>query len=668
MIRARVQFAIIAAAATHAALAEAQSPDLSTLKHLSLEQIMEVEVPTVYGASKHQQKVTEAPASVSVITRDDIRVYGHRTIADVLRSTRGFYVTSDRSGNNVGVRGFNRPGDFGGRILYLVDGHRMNEVAHDSLDVGTHFPVDIDMVDRVEVIRGPGSVLYGNNAFFGVVNVVTRKAASLNGLEVSGEAGSFDTYKGRASYGKVFSNGASLTLSGSALDSRGDDLYEPAFDSPVTNHGIATGKDHDRVYSALGTFTWSGFTLQSTYLRAEQGVPTGSYGAIYNRPYITEEERSSTRLSYDHTFGGDLSLHASAYWNSYRNDVSFPRSGLSASGPRNVVFRDTTKAEWWGVDFDLSKLLFDRHRVTIGADYRDTSKLEFASRDLDPEYTFFGLSTSSTTAGAFIQDEWKITSKLTLNAGLSYDWFDTSGGTVCPRGALIYQATEKTTLKLLYGEAFRAPTVFESQYAIPSNAARQGLEPEQIRTVELILEQSLAKSTRATATVFHNDISDLISVNTSANGSQYFYANSGDAKTTGGSFELESEFAKGIKGRASYTLQHTTDKETGARLSNSPEHIAKLNLTVPLLSEKVFGGLEVQYASESNSARGERVGGHVVTNLTLFGREILPGLDASFGIYNLFDTEYADPAGPEHRQSRIMQDGRSFRVKCTYRF
>ena len=629
---------------------------------------MEVEVPTVYGASKHQQKITEAPASVSIITRDDIRVYGHRTIADVLRSTRGFYVTSDRSGNYVGIRGFNRPGDFGGRILYLVDGHRMNEVAHDSLDVGTHFPVDIDMVERVEVIRGPGSVLYGNNAFFGVVNVVTRKAASLNGLEVSGEAGSFDTYKGRASYGKVFSNGAALTLSGSVLDSRGDDLHEPVFDTPATNHGIANGRDFDRVYSALGTLSWRGFTLQSTYLRAEQGVPTGSYGAIYNRPNTTEEERSSTRLSYDHAFEGDLYLHASAYWNSYRNQVAFPRVLPAASGPRNVDFRDTTKAEWWGLDFDISKLLFDRHRVTLGATYRDTSKLEFASGEIDPDNMYFGLSTSSTTVGAFVQDEWKITSKLTLNAGLSYNWFDISGGTVCPRGALIYQATDKTTLKLLYGEAFRAPTVFESQYAIPSNVARRALEPEQIRTTELILEQSVAKKTRITASLFHNDISDLISVNTSANGTQYFYANSGDAKTTGTSFEVESEFAKGIKGRASYTLQHTTDRETGARLSNSPEHLAKLNLTVPLLSEKVFGGLELQYASESNSARGERVGGHVLTNLNLFGREILPGLDASFGIYNLFDVEYADPAGPEHRQSRIIQDGRTFRLKCTYRF
>ena len=668
MTRASARFTILAAAATHAAFAETKSPDLSALKHLSLEQIMALEVPTVYGASKHQQKITEAPSSVSIITRDEIRTYGHRTIADVLRSTRGFYVTSDRSGNNVGVRGFNRPGDFGGRILYLVDGQRVNEVAHDSVDPGTRFPVDIDLVDRVEVIRGPGSVLHGNNAFFGVVNVITRKAANINGVEASAEAGSFDTYKGRASFGKVFGNGASLTLSGSILDSRGDDYYEPAFDTPATNHGVARGKDHDRAHTVLARFTWGGFTLQSTYLQAEQGVPTGSYGAIYDRPNISEEERSSTQLSYDHAFDGDLTLHARAYWNSYRNRVAFSRAPFVPFGPSRVEFRDTTKAEWWGMDVDVSKQLFDRHRITVGANYRDTSKLEFDSRDLDPAFTYFRLGTSSTTVGAFVQDEWKIASKLTLNAGLSYDWFDTFGGTINPRGALIFQPTEKTTVKLLYGEAFRAPTVFEAQFAIPGNAARPSLQPEQIRTAELILEHALTRKTRVTATAFHNDISDLISVNASAGGGEYFYANSGDAETLGGSLEVESEFARGIKGRASYTLQHTTDRDTGVRLSNSPEHLAKLNLTVPLLSEKVFGGLEVQYASESNSARGERVGGHVLTNLNLFGREVLPGLDASLSIHNLFDVEYADPAGPEHRQSQILQDGRTFRVKCTYRF
>lgn len=662
------RYALVAVCLGGFSLAKAaEVSELRKLKDLSIEQIMEIEIPTVYGASKHQQKITEAPASVTIVTREEIQNYGHRTLADVLRSSRDFYVSSDRSSSFVGVRGFNRPGDYGGRILFLVDGHRVNEVAHDSVGSGTHFPVDIDMVERVEMIRGPGAVLYGNNAFFGVVNVITRKGADLNGLEASAEAGTFDTYKGRVSYGKKFENGVSLTVTGSALDTNGGDVYLREFDSPSTNRGIASGQDHDRVYTAGAVLSYGGFTLQSNYMRGEQGNPIPGFSGLFNEPYMTSEERSSTRLSYAHQFSNGTQLNAKAYWDTYQNQVDFSKVNQFGAFTQRATYRDFAKAQWWGIDLDLSKQ-FDRHRVTFGANYRDASKLEFLSGDWEPRLTYFQLDGSSTTFGAFVQDEWKIAPRLTLNAGLAFDWFDNFGSTISPRGALIFQPADQTTVKLIYGQAFRAPTVFESQFAIPASATRVPLEPEQIRTTELVLEQGLTRNTRLTASLFHNQISDLISLSTDQLGSQFFYTNSGDAETTGGSIELEGTFARGIKGRASYTLQHTTDGATGARLSNSPEHLAKLNLTVPFYREKVFGGVELQYMSETDNPRGEKVGGHFLTNLTLYGREIVPGLDAAVSVYNLFDVDYSYPGGPEHRSAAIPQEGRTFRLKFTYKF
>jgi hypothetical protein len=148
-------------------LLHGQGPaDLTTLKELSLEQIINIQVPTVYGASKHAQKITAAPSAVTIITRDEIRTYGHRTLADVLRSARDFYVTNDRNYSYVGVRGFNRPGDYGGRVLVLIDDHRLNDPVYESIGVGNEFPIDVDLIERVEIIRGPGSSLYGTNAFF----------------------------------------------------------------------------------------------------------------------------------------------------------------------------------------------------------------------------------------------------------------------------------------------------------------------------------------------------------------------------------------------------------------------------------------------------------------------------------------------------------------------
>ena len=163
------------------------------LTDLKLEELMEIEVVTVYGASKFEQKVTEAPAAVSMVTSSDIKRYGYRTLADIMRGIRGFYTTYDRNYHYLGMRGFSRPGDYNFRFLLLVDGHRINDNIYNTAFIGTEFPIDVDLIDRVEVIRGPSSSIYGTNAFMGVINVITRRVNDLKGMEVSGEAARYDT-------------------------------------------------------------------------------------------------------------------------------------------------------------------------------------------------------------------------------------------------------------------------------------------------------------------------------------------------------------------------------------------------------------------------------------------------------------------------------------------
>ena len=111
----------------------------------------------VVAASKYFQKVKEAPSSVSIVTADEIAKYGYRTLADILEGIGGFYITYDRNYRYVGVRGFNRPGDYNGRILVLVDGHRINDNIYSQVNIGTGFVIDVDLIDRVEVIRSSPS-------------------------------------------------------------------------------------------------------------------------------------------------------------------------------------------------------------------------------------------------------------------------------------------------------------------------------------------------------------------------------------------------------------------------------------------------------------------------------------------------------------------------------
>jgi outer membrane receptor for ferrienterochelin and colicin len=190
---ARCLFVMAYLILTFSALPTIAQEKKSDLTDLSLEDLMSIDV---YGASKHTQSASDAPSSVTVITAEEIQKYGYRTLADILESVRGFYITNDRDYSFVGVRGFGRLGDSNNRILVLVDGHRINDNVFGEPYLGTEFLVDVDLIERVEIIRGPSSSLYGADAFFAVISVITRKPAQLKGTELSFADASFGTYQG----------------------------------------------------------------------------------------------------------------------------------------------------------------------------------------------------------------------------------------------------------------------------------------------------------------------------------------------------------------------------------------------------------------------------------------------------------------------------------------
>src|SRR5881628_1711997 len=185
------------------------------------EMILFQDLPSVFGASKYEQKPSEAPASFSIVTNEEIRKFGYRTLSEILRSVRGLFTTYDRNYSYIGARGFDRPGDYDTRILLLLDGHLVNDNVYDQASVCTESLVDVDAIDRVEVIRGPSSSLYGTDAFFAVINVITRSGRDLDGKEFAAAGGSYSTAEGRAAYGARLDNGVETYVSGSYYDSGG---------------------------------------------------------------------------------------------------------------------------------------------------------------------------------------------------------------------------------------------------------------------------------------------------------------------------------------------------------------------------------------------------------------------------------------------------------------
>jgi len=655
-----------------ARIAHSQTNEIETdkLAALSFKELMEVQIPTVYGASKHEQSLTEAPSDVTIVTADEIKKAGYRTLAEIINSVRGLYTTSDGAYNYIGTRGIYLPGNYGGEILVTVDGHRMNDAIFGQADSGTSFMVDVDLIDRVEVIRGPGSSLYGNNAFFAVINVITRRGRDFTGGEFSGAWGSYDAYTGRFSYGNRCTNGLEFALSGTYLDSGGNDgVYYPEF--AAINRGYAERNGASRAPSVFASLSYEDLSFEAGYIQRKEIVPNGAYGTVFNDPLdVLLDERAFADLKWQRQFDNGWELTTRVYYDHYRYDANYPLPEYAYGNPLYpgtiTLNSDRDDSESLGGEMQISKTFLLKHRITAGDEYRHDLSLEQRNYDQGGP-TYLNSKPTADTVGAYVQDEYSIFHNLILNAGARYDWFSSFGDTVNPRVALIYSPCTNSTLKAIYGQAFRAPNSFELYYVAPSYVSSEHLRPETIHSYELDYDQVINPHLKMAASVFYYDVDDLISFGLDHNGDSTF-GNLASATSKGGEIELDGNWAKGWRAQLTYTYADARDGATGRRLSDSPEHVAKLNLTAPLWHEKVFANLEVLGLGDRNTIGGNELGGYWVANCTLFSREIVKGLDISAGIYNLFDKKYADPVGSDFALDSVPHAGRQFRVKLTYRF
>ncbi len=636
----------------------------SNLADKSLEDLANIQV---YSASKHMQSVSDAPSSVTVITADEIQKYGYRSLAEILESVRGFYITYDRDYSFVGVRGFGRLGDSNNRILVLIDGHRINDNVFGQPYLGTEFLVNVDLIERLEIVRGPGSSLYGADAFFAVINVITRRSPQAKGLELAFAPASFGTYQGRATYGALY-HGVDLLLSGTFYNSQGQTLFFPQFDNPTTNYGITENTDYESFQHILATISFHGFTLQGLFSARDKGVPTAYYGALFNDPRTKNlDNHQYIDLSYQHSLGQAWDLTARTSYDQARLEAPVAYStGLSDGS--TTVDTYSFRGNWWNSEAQLSRTLWQKHRVTLGTEIIDNLRQDQGNY-APLTNTFIAVPASSTIWALYGQDELAITHSLTLSAGIRFDHYADFGGTTNPRLGLIYHILNPTTLKLLYGTAFHAPEPFE---LMPDDGAlfddNLRLQPETIRSIEGVVEQQIGSRFTLSGNIFHNWIDNLITLETNPIDGQSVYQNSENARATGVEVELDARLPDGVEGRASYSYTDAIQSVTKQVLTNSPQHLGKLNLSLPLMRKQLIASMDAQYTSSAETLAGNAVSGFAVFNVTMLGHTLGKHLDISASAYNIFDKRYFDPGRPEDPEDSIEQDGRNVRLKVTARF
>ncbi len=613
----------------------------------------------VGAASRYLQTIKEAPAAVTIITAEEIRRHGFRTLAEALNSISGFFVTDDRNYVYLGVRGFGRPSDYTNRVVVQINGHTLNEPVYGSAPLGTDLALDLGAVERIEVVKGPGSALYGAGAMFAVVNLVMRKGRDADGLRVSAEAGSPGYVRGAAAWGKDLGGGVDAFLSVQGNSISGENPYFKEFDTPETNRGVAKGLDWDHNYGFFGSLASGGLTVQAMTTFREKAFPTAAWGVLFNDGRAkTRDERVFLDLEWTAKLNPAMTLNLRAGYDDYSYKGGYPYEVMSFDSSRGKAWLGEARFQW-----DLSS----NNRLVAGMLYQDNFRADY--RVWDPGNEIFYGDFPFRLRSIFIHDEFEAARNLSFVVGLRHDSYSSFGASTTPRVAVIWHASRSSTFKLLYGEAFRKPTIYEAYGEDPSTFFRSnpGIRPEKIRTAEAVWEHSWGHRLTSSVSLYRYGLRDLIDQRTNPADGWVEYVNLGRVVAFGMDADVRARPAPGLEIYAGYTFQNAEDSGTGARLTNQPRHILNAGLSLSA-GRLLTASLRAVLETGRLTVQGTKTSGFALLNAQVTSEPLFGGLRLTLGIRNLFNASYKLPGGLEHVQAAIIQEGRTVRAGAEWSF
>lgn len=661
---------------------------MNTLLDYSLEQLMNMEV---VSASVSKQTVTAAPSTVLVITAQQIEERGYEELSDVLRDVPGVdlihlngYVPT-----LIYFRGMYGADNL--RALIMMDGIPENNIAG-TLDLGGP-AYSLHNVERIEIVYGPSSSVYGANAFGGVINIITKKAEALNGLKFQRGQGNLNTSFEKTSYG-IKKGAVDLSFSGSIYRTDG-----PVFKNRGLNY---TGSYVDNAYSlstSLGyatakSRTQLGFRIFRTPMGWGEilcnpnkmlGLPLETNGNKGTMGILSENfrgEKPGRYEPYSRTYFIQNTYSPGSRWTllalvEYRETGICDQSYVYITVDGKTIYRlpSTQYSNRFGGKTTATYQINDKHRVSAGAEFYQDN-LEEGSRKINLDtnkYTMDGLKVTglySTFAqrkfviwnnfGSFLQYELstKWLRETNFTVGTRYDINSVYGNPISPRIAVINRPSERFTIKLLYGAAYRAPTItevieYKTNLGTRNSLANFDLKPEKVRTYELNLLYNPIKELLLQLNAFRNELTDIIVLTTLQTGGYTQNQNIGEAFVNGLEGRIDATISKKVSGFVNLTYQ--TGEQT-ARLFARPDstfnipNIAawKGNVGVTIHVADLF------YANVIGNWVGKRsvlgtnpygpVAGYFVTNCAITTHKFFNDhFYISLTVKNLFDVKYLDP-------------------------
>lgn len=642
----------------------------------------------VTAVSRANERVAEAPSSVSVLSREEIRAFRYPTLAEALRGVPGLYVWDDRSYVTVGIRGVSRLGSYGNRVLVLSDGMPLNDNWLGSSYVGYDGRADLGDIERLEVVRGPGSVVYGTSAFSGVINVVTRPAAREPRVELGLGAEIDGVGRARARAETPLGEHGSLWASAAGARGSGRDFHFAELGGqPGGGDGTARGVDSFDVGTLQGKVTHRFLSAQWFWNSHDKVLPTGAYQTLLGDSRARQRDtRAALELRAEPRLTRSISWLSRAHANLYRFHGAYPRP--VSDGGLEV---DTFRGAWAGLEQRLELQPLSTLRVFVGGEVQSHFQVEQQAINgtgvlLDetgsrghPFWVGAGYATVDARPSA----------NVALHAGARLDAYSTFGSALNPRLGAVFRPYEQGNLKVLAGKAFRAPSVYELYYNDGglTQVASSELGPEHIYSTEVEFTHAFDPRLSASATLFGNYLSDLVvSRGAGTSSDPLHYVNSNvPLATVGGELGLRRDLRQGAMFSASYGLlvaRYLAERGVSGilefrrnqdfrRVTNVPTHLLSLKGMLPVMGQALrvasrltlesgrFDRYEQKSDPPQSATPAVALWDVVLTGVALPVRGSRPSVDWALGLYNAFDYSYSLPVSSEFVQRTVPQSGRT---------
>jgi iron complex outermembrane receptor protein len=417
---------------------------------------------------------------------------------------------------------------------------------------------------------------------------------------------------------------------------------------------VAHALDGERTARAFAVGTAGDLTMRWAYALRHRSIPTGSYETNFDDPRSGTWERTmSASIGYEHAFQDLSRAYVNASIDEYAYGGTFPYA--------SVVFRDGNDGHALSLETQYLRVLASGHTVTVGSRIRYVGRARMDAYDVSPPNTYVDLRKTARSGAVFAQAAWLLGSHATLYTGIRHDRYEDFGGGTNPRLALVLHPTLNTSVKALYGQAFRTPSLYERFYDDGSVTQKRAahLRPEHVRTLELSLEHRLSAELALSLDAYDVRTHDLINLTSDPADQLLVYINEGRPRSTGFEGEFSARIGR-VEGRAALAREYARD-EKSTTLFDSPRTTGRVGVSVPVTPRGRLA-FEMRHLSERATLAGSKLPAYTLLNLTFTARLLSPAIELLLAAQNALDLPYADPAGEEHRQTSIVQDGRSIRA------